>query len=86
MKDRLAVLGGQQLVDTSLKVGWPIVTESDKRAVMRVLTEGPLWALSTDDGLVAPETSLYGPITLVADWRNQPEGQVSVSVPPLRVA
>ena len=57
MKDRLAVLGGQKLVDTSLKVGWPIVTDSDKRAVMRVLTDGPLWALSTDDGLVAPEMS-----------------------------
>jgi dTDP-4-amino-4,6-dideoxygalactose transaminase len=51
----LAVLGGKPLVDTSLKVGWPIVTEADKRAVMRVLDEGPLWALSTDDGLVAPE-------------------------------
>src|SRR5437667_2340678 len=55
MKNTLAVLGGKKLVDTSLKVGWPIVTESDKRAVMRVLTDGPLWALSTDDGLVAPE-------------------------------
>src|SRR5437764_14784816 len=57
MKDRLAVLCGQKLVDTSLKVGWPIVTDSDKRAGMRVLTDGPLWALSTDDGLVAPEMS-----------------------------
>jgi perosamine synthetase len=55
MKQTLAVLGGKPLVDTSLKVGWPIVTEADKRAVMRVLDEGPLWALSTDDGLVAPE-------------------------------
>ena len=57
MADRLALLGGKRLVDTSLKVGWPIVTDSDKRAVMRVLTDGPLWALSTDDGLVAPEMS-----------------------------
>ena len=45
------------LVNTSLKVGWPIVTEGDKRAVMKVLDEGPLWALSTDDGLVAPQMS-----------------------------
>jgi len=55
MKDTLAMLGGRKLVDTRLRVGWPIVTEADKRAVMKVLDEGPLWALSTDEGLVAPE-------------------------------
>jgi perosamine synthetase len=55
MTDRLALLGGRPAVDTSLKVGWPVVTDADKRAVMRVLDRGPLWALSTDDGLVAPE-------------------------------
>jgi len=43
------------VVDASLKVGWPIVTEADKRAVMSVLERGPLWALSTYEGLVAPE-------------------------------
>jgi perosamine synthetase len=57
MGNTLAVLGGRPLVDTSLKVGWPIVTEADKRAVMKVLNDGPLWALSTDAGLVAPEMS-----------------------------
>jgi dTDP-4-amino-4,6-dideoxygalactose transaminase len=31
------------------------VTEEDKRAVARVLDEGPLWALTTDHGLFAPE-------------------------------
>jgi perosamine synthetase len=51
----LAALGGTPVVNTALKVRWPIVTETDKRAVQRVLDEGPLWALSTDDGLLAPE-------------------------------
>ena len=55
MTDTLALLGGTPVVDSSLKVPWPIVTEADKRAVARVLDEGPLWALSTDDGLFAPE-------------------------------
>jgi perosamine synthetase len=53
--DKLALLGGTPVVNPALKVGWPLVTDDDKRAVMRVLDEGPLWALSTDDGLVAPE-------------------------------
>lgn len=53
--ERLALVGGRPLVDAGLKVRWPIVTEADKRAVMRVLEEGPLWAVSTDAGLVAPE-------------------------------
>ena len=51
----LALLGGPPAVDAALKVRWPIVTEADKRAVMRVLDEGPLWAQSTDEGLFAPE-------------------------------
>src|SRR5206468_3414674 len=36
-------------------VHWPIVTDADRRAVMRVLDRGPLWAISGDDGLIAPE-------------------------------
>lgn len=55
MADTLALLGGTPVVDTSLKVGWPIVTDEDKRAVMTVLDRGPLWALGADDGLFAPE-------------------------------
>src|SRR5262245_35806746 len=55
MSERLALLGGKPVVDTTLKVGWPIVTDADKRAVMTVLDRGPLWSLSTDEGLVAPE-------------------------------
>ncbi|MGE5243098.1 MAG: DegT/DnrJ/EryC1/StrS family aminotransferase [Betaproteobacteria bacterium] len=55
MSETLAILGGRPVVDQSLKVRWPIVTDEDRRAVMRVLEEGPLWALSTDDGLFAPE-------------------------------
>jgi perosamine synthetase len=55
MSDRLALLGGRRVVDQALKVRWPIVTEADRAAVARVLEEGPLWAVSTDDGLFAPE-------------------------------
>ena len=55
MSESLALLGGRPAVDPSLKVGWPIVTDADKRAVMKVLDEGPLWALGGDDGLIAPE-------------------------------
>lgn len=55
--ETLAVLGGTPVVDSSLKVRWPIVTEADKRAVMKVLDRGPLWALSTEQGLFAPEMS-----------------------------
>lgn len=55
MSDTLAYLGGKPAVDKSLKVKWPIVTADDKKAVMKVLDEGPLWALGADDGLYAPE-------------------------------
>src|SRR5580698_9891336 len=51
----LAALGGSPAVDARLKITWPIVTDADKRAVMKVLDTGPLWALGSDDGLVAPE-------------------------------
>src|SRR4051812_1542911 len=36
-------------------------------------------------GLVAPGTSWYGPVALVADWRNQPGPQLRLMVLPLRV-
>ena len=49
------MLGGRPAVDSSLKVRWPIVTDADRRAVAGVLDRGPLWALSCDDGLMAPE-------------------------------
>lgn len=57
MTDTLAFLGGRPVVDSTLKAAWPIVTDADKQAVMNVLDRGPLWALSTDDGLFAPEMS-----------------------------
>ncbi len=57
MGERLALDGGRPAVDTSLKVAWPIVTDADKRAVMKVLDTGPLWSLSTDEGLFGPETT-----------------------------
>jgi dTDP-4-amino-4,6-dideoxygalactose transaminase len=55
MTNQLALLGGTPAVDKTLKVNWPIVTDADKRAVMKVLDVGPLWALGGDDGLIAPE-------------------------------
>src|SRR5262245_36115896 len=55
MSETLALLGGSSLVEQGLKVSWPIITEADKRAVLKVLDEGPLWALSTSEGLVAPQ-------------------------------
>ena len=55
MSQQLALLGGAPAVDKSKKVNWPIVTDADKKAVMKVLDEGPLWALGGDDGLIAPE-------------------------------
>ena len=55
MSSTLAILGGRPVVDTALKVHWPIVTDADKRAVMTVLDRGPLWALGGDEGLIAPE-------------------------------
>src|ERR1041385_6033322 len=55
MTDKLAIHGGPAVVDKNLKVSWLIVTDADKRAVMGVLDRGPLWALSTDEGLFAPE-------------------------------
>src|SRR5439155_20744219 len=55
MSDTLAILGGTPVVPPGLKVRWPVVTEEDKRAVARVLDEGPLWALTTEHGLLAPE-------------------------------
>jgi perosamine synthetase len=51
----LAFLGGHPAADIKQKVKWPIVTDADKKAVMKVLDEGPLWALGADDGLYAPE-------------------------------
>jgi len=55
MSNTLAMLGGSPVVPPGLKVRWPVVTGEDKRAVARVLDEGPLWALTTDQGLFAPE-------------------------------
>jgi perosamine synthetase len=55
MGTTLAALGGPPTVDATLKVQWPVVTDGDRRAVERVLERGPLWALSTDEGLFAPE-------------------------------
>jgi dTDP-4-amino-4,6-dideoxygalactose transaminase len=57
MSDKLALLGGRKVVDPALKVRWPIVTDADRAAVARVLDEGPLWGVSTDAGLFAPEMS-----------------------------
>jgi len=49
MSDRLAVHGGAPVLDDSIKIKWPIITQQDKDAVMRVLDSGIIW------GLYAPE-------------------------------
>lgn len=50
VKDKkLAIHGGKKTVPDNLKVKWPIITEEDKKAVMRVLDRGIIW------GPYAPE-------------------------------
>jgi len=46
---KLAIQGGKKTVPDNLKVKWPIITEEDKKAVMRVLDRGIIW------GPYAPE-------------------------------
>lgn len=48
---KLAVLGGPRVVPNGLRKGWPLITEEDKAAVMKVLERGVLWGTS------APETA-----------------------------
>ncbi|MBI1745260.1 MAG: DegT/DnrJ/EryC1/StrS family aminotransferase [Acidobacteria bacterium] len=56
MGRRLALHGGQKVVPDELKVRWPVVTQTDKDAVMEVLDSGILWAMSAEDGsLLAPQ-------------------------------
>ncbi len=43
MKQELAITGGKRIVPEQLKAKWPIITESDKKAVMGVLDRGVLW-------------------------------------------
>ncbi|GAI80609.1 unnamed protein product, partial [marine sediment metagenome] len=45
----LAIAGGKRTVPEGLKVGWPVITQEDKKAVMGVLNRGILW------GPYAPE-------------------------------
>ncbi len=47
---KLAALGGPRAVPEALQKGWPLITEEDKAAVMKVLERGVLWGTS------APET------------------------------
>ncbi|MQY69678.1 MAG: aminotransferase class V-fold PLP-dependent enzyme, partial [Firmicutes bacterium] len=49
MKGDLAIAGGKRTVPEGLKVGWPVITQEDKKAVMGVLNRGILW------GPYAPE-------------------------------
>jgi len=46
---KLAINGGSKTLDDSIKTKWPIITQEDKDAVMRVLDSGVLW------GVYAPE-------------------------------
>ena len=47
---KLAALGGPRAVPGGLRKGWPLITEEDRAAVMKVLKRGVLW------GTGAPET------------------------------
>lgn len=47
---KLAALGGPRVVPRGLRKGWPLITDEDKAAVMKVLERGVLW------GTGAPET------------------------------
>jgi perosamine synthetase len=47
---KLAALGGPRAVPGGLRKGWPLITDEDKAAVMKVLDRGVLW------GEAAPET------------------------------
>ncbi len=49
MTGDLAMAGGKRTVREELKVGWPVITQEDKKAVMGVLDRGILW------GPYAPE-------------------------------
>ncbi len=47
---KLAALGGPRAVPEGIRRGWPLITDEDKSAVMKVLERGILW------GTDAPET------------------------------
>ena len=49
MKGKLAIHGGPKSVPDGVAIRWPIITDEDKRAVMRVLDRGILY------GVYAPE-------------------------------
>lgn len=52
----LALHGGPPAVDATLaKTSWPIVTEAEREAVLRVLDRKILWAQTGPQGLYAPE-------------------------------
>ena len=49
MTGNLAIAGGKRTISEELKIGWPVITQEDKKAVMAVLDRGILW------GPCAPE-------------------------------
>src|SRR6185437_4460602 len=51
----LALRGGTPAVASETKVSWPIVTPSEREAVLRVLDRKILWAQTRPEGLYAPE-------------------------------
>ncbi|HEY7837289.1 MAG TPA: DegT/DnrJ/EryC1/StrS family aminotransferase [Terriglobales bacterium] len=56
----LALRGGPPTVTAALaaaKIAWPIVTEADRQAVLRVIDRKLLWAQTRPEGLYAPEQS-----------------------------
>jgi len=49
MAEQLALKGGKRTVPQELKIPWPVINESDKRAVAGVLDSGTIW------GIFAPQ-------------------------------
>ena len=49
MAERLALRGGPKAVPQEMKVAWPVIDDSDRKAVMDVLDSGQIW------GIFAPQ-------------------------------
>jgi perosamine synthetase len=57
---KLAIHGGEKAVPEGLEVRWPVITDEDKQAVMRVLDRGVLWgALSPEAVALQEEWAAY---------------------------
>lgn len=49
MNTKLAVNGGKREIHQEIKIGWPIITQEDKDAVMGVLERGVIWGWNSPE-------------------------------------